>query len=107
MRELLDDDGQVVALIKPQFEAGREKVGKGGIVRDPEVHKEVIRDTLKTFEESGYFCWGLTYSPIKGGSGNIEFLTYLRSSIPQVLINDEDINAVVEEAHNNLLKGQV
>ena len=89
-------DAMGVCLVKPQFEAGREKVGKGGIVRDPEVHKEVIRDTLKTFEESGYFCWGLTYSPIKGGSGNIEFLTYLRSSIPQVFINDEDINAVVE-----------
>ena len=104
---LIEDGADIMCLIKPQFEAGREKVGKGGIVRDPEVHKEVIRDTLKTFEESGYFCWGLTYSPIKGGSGNIEFLTYLRSSIPQVLINDEDINAVVEEAHNNLLKGQV
>lgn len=69
--------GETVALIKPQFEAGRELVGKSGVVRDPDVHREVLAETLRFAEEAGFFVKGLTYSPITGGEGNIEFLAYL------------------------------
>lgn len=77
LKQLLAPKGQVVALIKPQFEAGREKVGKSGVVRDPRVHQEVLEDILRFVQEIGYAIRGLTYSPIKGGEGNIEFLVHL------------------------------
>ncbi|MDO3677055.1 TlyA family RNA methyltransferase [Paenibacillus ehimensis] len=77
LKQLLAPKGQVVALIKPQFEAGREKVGKSGVVRDPRVHQEVLEDILRFAQEIGYAIRGLTYSPIKGGEGNIEFLVHL------------------------------
>jgi 23S rRNA (cytidine1920-2'-O)/16S rRNA (cytidine1409-2'-O)-methyltransferase len=76
LKALLPDDGSVVALIKPQFEAGREKVGKSGVIREPAVHREVL-DTVTVFaKEIGFHLIGLTYSPIAGGEGNIEFLAY-------------------------------
>lgn len=68
--------GRVVALIKPQFEAGREQVGKSGVVRDPEVHRDVLRRVLAFAADLGFNLKGLTYSPITGGEGNIEFLAY-------------------------------
>ena len=71
---LLGKEGKIAALIKPQFEAGREKVGKGGIVRDENVHKEVIEKVLKLGEENGLSAEFLTYSPIKGAKGNVEYL---------------------------------
>ncbi|KEQ22905.1 TlyA family RNA methyltransferase [Paenibacillus tyrfis] len=77
LKQLLAPQGQVVALIKPQFEAGREKVGKSGVVRDPRVHQEVLEDILRFAQDIGYAIRGLTYSPIKGGEGNIEFLVHL------------------------------
>ncbi|MFB6362617.1 TlyA family RNA methyltransferase [Paenibacillus elgii] len=77
LKQLLAPKGQVVALIKPQFEAGREKVGKSGVVRDPRVHQEVLEDILRFAQDIGYAIRGLTYSPIKGGEGNIEFLVHL------------------------------
>lgn len=77
LRKLLTSDGQVAALIKPQFEAGREKVGKSGVVRDSEVHREVLRSVLNSAVELGFGVRGLTYSPITGGEGNIEFLALL------------------------------
>lgn len=77
LKQLLAPQGQVVALIKPQFEAGREKVGKSGVVRDPRVHQEVLEDILRFAKDIGYAIRGLTYSPIKGGEGNIEFLVHL------------------------------
>ena len=103
-RELLNDNGEMVCLIKPQFEAGRDKVGKGGIVREKDIHEEVILDTLTAFEEEGFHCWDLTFSPIKGGSGNIEFLAYLKWKKPQEAISEERIHQVVEEAHETLKK---
>ena len=93
-----------VCLVKPQFEAGRDKVGKGGIVREKDIHEEVISDTLTAFEEEGFHCWDLTFSPIKGGSGNIEFLAYLKWKKPQEAISEERIRQVVEEAHETLKK---
>ena len=74
---ILPEDGEMVCLIKPQFEAGREKVGKKGVVRDPRVHEEVIRQTLQTAEAAGFEVLGLSWSPIRGPEGNIEYLLYL------------------------------
>jgi 23S rRNA (cytidine1920-2'-O)/16S rRNA (cytidine1409-2'-O)-methyltransferase len=76
LKEILGSQGSVVALIKPQFEAGREKVGKSGVVRDPEVHKQVLETVLGFARELGFRLKGLTFSPITGGEGNIEFLAY-------------------------------
>ncbi len=78
VRELMTDKGEIVCLIKPQFEAGREKVGKKGVVRDPAVHEEVIRKVIEYAAPLGLEKAGLTYSPIKGPEGNIEYLLYLR-----------------------------
>ncbi len=75
--EMLQTGGESVVLIKPQFEAGRDKVGKKGVVRDPEVHKEVIMKVLEKAGGFGFRLNGLTYSPIKGPEGNIEYLAYL------------------------------
>ena len=78
VRELMTDEGELVCLIKPQFEAGREKVGKKGVVRDPAVHEEVIRKVASYAAQLGLECSGLDFSPIKGPEGNIEYLLYLR-----------------------------
>ena len=77
VKELLKENGRIVCLIKPQFEAGREKVGKHGVVRDPAVHEEVILRVLSEAEKLGLHPLGLTYSPVKGPEGNIEYLLYL------------------------------
>lgn len=78
VRELLADGGEVAALIKPQFEAGREKVGKKGVVRDKAVHAEVIEACTGYAHDNGFEVLGMTYSPIKGPEGNIEYLYHLR-----------------------------
>ncbi len=75
--ELLKDTGEAVALIKPQFEAGREKVGKKGVVRDPSVHKDVIKKVFEFAEETGFEADDLDFSPVKGPEGNIEYLIHL------------------------------
>lgn len=98
---ILKDDGNLVILIKPQFEAGKEKVQKGGIVKDSQVHCDVILKVLEKFEESGLYTWGLTYSPIKGGSGNIEFLAWLRKNQCSD-INNKSVENVVLSAHKEL-----
>ena len=77
VRPLLGDGGQAVCLIKPQFEAGREKVGKKGVVRDKSVHQEVVEKIRRFALENGYSVLGLTFSPVKGPEGNIEYLIYL------------------------------
>lgn len=84
-RELLCAQGQMVCLIKPQFEAGREKVGKKGVVRDPLVHEEVIHKIVDYADLIGFAVNGLTYSPIKGPEGNIEYLVYIvkKADIPE------------------------
>ena len=105
-RDILKPDGIMAILIKPQFEAGREKVGKGGIVRDPLVHEEVIGHVLRQAAEEGFRTTGLTWSPIKGGSGNIEFLACLRR-IPEgyegeLFPGPEEIRHIVSDAHTEL-----
>lgn len=79
-RNLLKEKGHMVCLIKPQFEAGREKVGKKGVVREPEIHEEVIRKIIGYAQEIGFAVQGLTFSPIKGPEGNIEYLVYLEKT---------------------------
>ena len=97
---------QVVCLIKPQFEAGREQVGKKGVVRDPKVHEEVIRTVLEFAASIGFSVEGLSFSPIKGPEGNIEYLAYLRyegeesRSFPEGM--EEKIHAITEESHREL-----
>ena len=80
VRPLLGDGGQAVCLIKPQFEAGREKVGKKGVVRDKSVHQEVVEKIRRFALENGYSVLGLTFSPVKGPEGNIEYLIYLEKA---------------------------
>lgn len=91
----------VVALIKPQFEAGREKVGKLGIVREPNVHKEVLANVLAMAQEIGYKLEHLTFSPITGGEGNIEFLAHFswQDTSEQEAISSSLIDEIVQEAH--------
>ncbi|AWB45089.1 TlyA family rRNA (cytidine-2'-O)-methyltransferase [Paenibacillus sp. CAA11] len=103
LKALLKRPADVAALIKPQFEAGREKVGKSGVVRDPHVHQEVLESILGYAEELGFSIQGLTFSPITGGEGNIEFLAHFRlednaqfTSDPQRL--SQLARQIVEEA---------
>ncbi|MED3660774.1 TlyA family RNA methyltransferase [Ureibacillus sp. FSL K6-8385] len=92
--------GDVVALVKPQFEAGKEKVGKKGIVRDPKTHLEVLEKTARMAEETGFAVKNATYSPITGGEGNIEFLFHLvKPQEGQEVIPFTDFKKVVEQAH--------
>lgn len=100
---LLKADGEVLALIKPQFEAGRENVGKKGVVRDPRIHEEVI-DRVTIFARSlGFVPAALTYSPVKGPEGNIEYLIDL-SKVPETedVVTEDKIREVVREAHADL-----
>ena len=78
VKKIIADDGIVIALIKPQFEAGKENVGKKGVVRDPQVHLTVIKSVIATARELGFKIAGLDYSPVKGPEGNIEYLLYLK-----------------------------
>jgi 23S rRNA (cytidine1920-2'-O)/16S rRNA (cytidine1409-2'-O)-methyltransferase len=101
VKELLTDDGEIVCLIKPQFEAGREKVGKKGVVRDQKVHVEVV-DMIVSFARSiGFVTLDLSYSPIKGPEGNIEYLLYITKDTSREG-REFDINAIVEESHRCL-----
>ena len=75
--ELLKDEGEIAALIKPQFEAGKDKVGKKGVVRDPAVHLEVVENIVAFSRDLGFAVRGLTFSPVKGPEGNIEYLVWL------------------------------
>ena len=103
-RALLQDDGEMVCLIKPQFEAGREKVGKKGVVRDKAVHEEVIHKVIDFALETGFSILNLEYSPIKGPEGNIEYLVYIRKTEEGSMADTVDIHAVVEAAHRELDK---
>ena len=94
----------MVCLIKPQFEAGREKVGKKGVVRDKKVHEEVIENVTQFALSNGFSIHALEYSPIKGPEGNIEYLVYIEKSEEPVQAEQVDIHAVVEAAHGELDK---
>lgn len=97
---LLKDDASIVCLIKPQFEAGKEKVGKKGVVRDPEVHGEVLEDFVSSARGAGFSVAGLSFSPVKGPEGNIEYLGYLRMG--DFNAPKHDISALVADSHNRL-----
>lgn len=102
-KSLLKSTGKVIALIKPQFEAGREKVGKKGVVKDPIVHKEVIAKVIDFAKQIGFFVMNLTYSPVKGPEGNIEYLVYLSNSKLEIEeINEGFINQIVQSSHEVL-----
>ncbi|MEY8259978.1 TlyA family RNA methyltransferase [Oscillospiraceae bacterium 50-60] len=97
---LLREGGHAASLIKPQFEAGREKVGKKGVVRDPAVHREVLERFLEHAQAAGFAVLGLTYSPIRGPEGNIEYLGYLEKG-PWAPV-EFDLEALVAESHQVL-----
>jgi 23S rRNA (cytidine1920-2'-O)/16S rRNA (cytidine1409-2'-O)-methyltransferase len=100
LRELLTENGEVVCLIKPQFEAGREKVGKKGVVRDRKVHEEVIRDVLGFADANGFEVLGLDYSPVKGPEGNIEYLMHIRKTVLDENGSEQsksEVNEVIDE----------
>ena len=101
---VLGEKGQMVCLIKPQFEAGREKVGKKGVVRDKAVHEEVIERIITFALENGFSVHHLEYSPIKGPEGNIEYLVHIEKSDEAIKEESVDIHAVVEAAHGELDK---
>ncbi|NLJ99850.1 MAG: TlyA family RNA methyltransferase [Clostridia bacterium] len=97
--KILVDGGEVVALIKPQFEAGRENVGKKGVVREPKVHVKVIQNVIKGAEKTDLYPLALTYSPIKGPRGNIEYLIYMIRSMEKLREKVVlDVSGVVGEA---------
>ena len=100
IKTLLRENGQVLCLIKPQFEAGKEKVGKKGVVRDPETHKEVLDDFVTLAKSLEFTILGLTFSPVKGPEGNIEFLGHL--TLDKVSGIEPDTAKIVEEAHQTL-----
>lgn len=102
--ELLAPDGEIVALIKPQFEAGREQVGKKGVVRDTKVHYSVVEKIATFARENGFYPAGLSYSPIKGPEGNIEYLIYLKKTPCPDVVNEDVIKRVIDESHGCLDK---
>lgn len=106
VRNLMEENGEIAALIKPQFEAGREKVGKKGVVRDPAVHKEVIEMVISYAKSISFGVRHLEFSPIKGPEGNIEYLVHL-VRLPDGVTEEEtnvDVDAVVKSAHDTLDK---
>ena len=115
-RDLLKDGGQMVCLIKPQFEAGRDKVGKKGVVRERSVHEEVVRKILDYADSIGFDILHLEFSPIKGPEGNIEYLMHIQKNSAKVLENtelseketewDKVIKEIVDKAHFNLDKAK-
>ena len=100
----MTDGGEMVCLIKPQFEAGREKVGKKGVVRDKAVHKEVIEKVIDYAGSLGFSILNLEYSPIKGPEGNIEYLVYIKKNGEGNMEEAVDIDEVVNAAHSTLDK---
>lgn len=98
--DFLSENGYVVALIKPQFEAGREEVGKKGVVREKSIHKKVILNCLEYAKNSGFSIVNLDYSPIKGPEGNIEFLALLsKKSVLENNVDETIIDSVIDNAH--------
>jgi len=102
LRDFLPENGECAALIKPQFEAGREKVGKKGVVRDSAVHREVIEKIIAFALENGWAVSGLSFSPIRGPEGNIEYLVHLQKSQNPVLQETVDVEATVRQSHESV-----
>ena len=115
VKEILTPAGEIVALIKPQFEAGREKIGKKGVVKDPSIHKEVILKILDCAKSLLLYPAGICYSPIKGPEGNIEYLLHIKntdsmSNIKEMVsanVNYQAVAEIVAQAHTDLSSGQV
>ena len=105
-RQLMAEKAQAVCLIKPQFEAGREKVGKKGVVRDPSVHEEVIANILEFCLQNGFDVLGLDYSPVKGPEGNIEYLVFLQKSDEPRSFLTVKPQEVVARSHSEVNKAQ-
>lgn len=99
VKALLAPAGEAVTLIKPQFEAGRDKVGKRGVVKDAVVHREVILRIVAVARELGFIPAGISYSPVKGPEGNIEYLLYLKTAAEGTGISDDAVDETVAEAH--------
>ncbi|MDD2497470.1 MAG: TlyA family RNA methyltransferase [Desulfitobacteriaceae bacterium] len=95
LRQFLKEKGMIISLIKPQFEAGRDKVGKKGVVRDPSTHREVISRVISAANDLGLFCHGLTFSPVTGPEGNIEYLACFMTTPSNIQI---EADFVVREA---------
>jgi 23S rRNA (cytidine1920-2'-O)/16S rRNA (cytidine1409-2'-O)-methyltransferase len=102
LTHLLKEDGEVISLIKPQFEAGKDKVGKKGVVKDPAVHQEVLLRCIASAGRSGLNCVGLSYSPIKGPQGNIEYFIHLKKQLEPLEQIIETVAEVVLKAHDVL-----
>ncbi|MGF3084365.1 TlyA family RNA methyltransferase, partial [Streptococcus pyogenes] len=104
LHNVLSDQGQVIALIKPQFEAGREQIGKKGIVKDKQIHEKVIQKVMDFASGYGFTVKGLDFSPIQGGHGNIEFLAHLAKSQTPETLAPHLIQEVVAKAHKEFEK---
>jgi 23S rRNA (cytidine1920-2'-O)/16S rRNA (cytidine1409-2'-O)-methyltransferase len=103
VKNLLDDEGEIVCLIKPQFEAGREKVGKHGVVRDAQVHREVIDKVIEYAVSIGFEVKNLEFSPVKGPEGNIEYLLHIRKHTEGIFEDiPVDVEQIVASAHEAL-----
>ena len=102
LHNLLKPEGRAVCLIKPQFEAGKEKVGKKGVVRDVSVHREVVENVTAFMVESGFSVLGLEFSPIKGPEGNIEYLAYISKSDTPEFLTETTPEEIVNLSHNTL-----
>ena len=104
VKNLLKENGQIVCLIKPQFEAGRENVGKKGVVRDKKVHIQVIEKVIEYAMSIGFKILNLDYSPVKGPEGNIEYLLYLQNNGEEPVVDEICVDPVVEDSHVTLDK---
>ena len=102
LHKFLVPGGEAVCLIKPQFEAGREKVGKKGVVRDMDVHTEVVNRMVSEAVQAGFSVLGLDYSPVKGPEGNIEYLMWIRKSDSPAVRENLDAAGVVKASHEEL-----
>lgn len=103
LNTLLKADGEAVCLIKPQFEAGKEFVGKKGVVRDINVHIDVVEKVVNLATENGFGVCGLAFSPIKGPEGNIEYLIYLKKSENASVSKEIDVKSLVNQSHTELI----
>lgn len=101
---LMNEGGELICLIKPQFEAGREKVGKKGVVREPETHLEVIQKIIDFSLENGFSVRNLSFSPIKGPEGNIEYLVHLKKETTTSISEGVDAQEIVQKSHASLDK---
>ena len=102
LKNLLKNGGRAVCLIKPQFEAGKDRVGKKGVVRDISVHLDVVRELTDFMVSCGYSVLGLEYSPIKGPEGNIEYLAFIELNDSPAMADDISVENVVNASHEAL-----